>query len=87
MTGRTEDVDAVGEIFAASHRSLRDDFEVSSTATDAIIDVTIATPGVLAARMTGAGFGGSTVNLVRPDAVGRSAMARRTDRCPRVAGR
>ena len=84
------DVDVVGEIFAASHRSLRDDFEVSSSALDAMIDVSIATPGVLAARMTGAGFGGCTVNLVRPDAVASlrrtvdSEYVRRTGLRPRV---
>jgi galactokinase len=84
------DVDAVGEIFAASHRSLRDDFEVSSSALDAMVDVAIATPGVLAARMTGAGFGGCTVNLVRPDAVAAlrrtvdSEYVRRTGLRPRV---
>jgi galactokinase len=84
------DIDAVGEIFAASHRSLRDDFEVSSSALDAMIDVTIATPGVLAARMTGAGFGGCTVNLVRADAIAalrravESEYVRRTGLRPRV---
>jgi galactokinase len=63
------ELDAVTDAFAASHASLRDDFAVSSAELDALVDIAIATPGVVAARMTGAGFGGCTINLVRPDAV------------------
>ena len=63
------DLDAVGMLFAASHASLRDDYEVSSAELDAMVEIAVAVPGVVAARMTGAGFGGCTVNLVRPDAV------------------
>jgi galactokinase len=62
-------VAALGRLFAESHASLRDRFEVSSPELDAMVDIAAATPGVVAARMTGAGFGGCTVNLVRPDAV------------------
>jgi galactokinase len=69
------DLDAVAEAFAASHASLRDCFEVSSPALDAMVEIALATPGVVAARMTGAGFGGCTVNLVRPDAVDRLRLA------------
>jgi Galactokinase len=65
------ELDALGPIFAASHASLRDDYEVSSPELDLLVDIAGRTPGVAAARMTGAGFGGCTVNLVRPDAVGR----------------
>ncbi len=65
----SRDLAAVGQLFAASHASLRDLFEVSSPALDALVETAIATPGVIAARMTGAGFGGCTINLVRPDAV------------------
>jgi galactokinase len=63
------DLPAVGELFSASHRSLRDLFEVSSPELDAMVEIARSVPGVVAARMTGAGFGGCTVNLVRPDAV------------------
>ena len=63
------DLLALGELFAASHSSLRNLFEVSSPALDALVGIAVATPGVVAARMTGAGFGGCTINLVRPDAV------------------
>jgi galactokinase len=63
------DLEAVGMLFAASHASLRDDYEVSSPELDAMVDIAVAVPGVIAARMTGAGFGGCTVNLVRPEAV------------------
>jgi galactokinase len=63
------DLAAVGELFAASHASLRDLFEVSSAELDAMVEIARSVPGVVAARMTGAGFGGCTVNLVRPDAV------------------
>jgi galactokinase len=65
----TGDMAAVGEAFAASHASLRDLFEVSSPALDAMVEIASATAGVVAARMTGAGFGGCTVNLVEPGAV------------------
>jgi galactokinase len=63
------DLASVGELFAASHASLRDKFEVSSAELDAMVAIAVATPGVVAARMTGAGFGGCTVNVVRRDAV------------------
>jgi galactokinase len=63
------DLDELGRLFAASHASLRDHFEVSSPALDTMVDVARAIPGVVAARMTGAGLGGCTVNLVLADAV------------------
>jgi galactokinase len=81
---------AVGDLFAASHASLRDDFEVSSPELDAMVEVARSVPGVVAARMTGAGFGGCSVNLVRPDAIDalRAAVERdyppRTGLVPRV---
>jgi galactokinase len=84
------DLAAVGRLFAASHASLRDLYEVSSPELDALVEVAVATPGVVASRMTGAGFGGCTVSLVRPDAVEalRDAVATeyagRTGRTPRV---
>ena len=65
----TEDLVDVGRLFAESHASLRDRFEVSSPELDAMVDIATSVDGVIAARMTGAGFGGCTVNLVRPDAV------------------
>ncbi len=64
------DVAAVGAAMDASHVSLRDDFEVSSPALDALVGVARSVPGVIGARLTGAGFGGCTVNLVRDEAVG-----------------
>jgi galactokinase len=63
------DLATVGELFVASHASLRDQFEVSSPELDAMVEIARAVPGVIASRMTGAGFGGCTINLVRPGAV------------------
>ena len=63
------DLSAVGEAFRAGHASLRDLFEVSSPELDALVEIAGTVPGVVAARMTGGGFGGCTINLVRPDAV------------------
>jgi len=63
------DLAGLGHLFAASHASLRDDYEVSSPELDLLVDIAAATPGVVGARLTGAGFGGCTVNLVRRDAV------------------
>jgi galactokinase len=85
-----DDRAALGAAFAASHASLRDLFEVSSPELDAMVDVARSVPGVVAARMTGAGFGGCTVNLVEADAVERLRDAverdypRRTGRRPMV---
>jgi galactokinase len=84
------DLRTVGEMFAASHASLRDLYEVSSPELDALVEIASSLPGVIAARMTGAGFGGCTVNLVRPGAVDelRAVVERdypsRTGLIPRV---
>ena len=63
------DLEAVGRLWAASHASLRDDFEVVSPELDALVEIATAVPGTVAARMTGAGFGGCTINLVERGAV------------------
>lgn len=57
----------LGELFDASHLSLRDDFEVSCHELDTLVRLIRAQPGCLGARMTGAGFGGSVVALVTKD--------------------
>ena len=53
---RAGDFVALGSLFAASHASLRDQFEVSSPALDALVAIAVGTPGVVAARLTGAGL-------------------------------
>jgi galactokinase len=52
-----------------SHRSLRDDYEVSSKELDLLVEIAVAQPGVIGARMTGGGFGGCTINLVESSAL------------------
>ena len=52
-----------------SHVSLRDDYEVTGEELDALYEIALTVPGVLGSRMTGAGFGGCTVSLVKEDAV------------------
>lgn len=64
-----QDLPAIGQLFAASHASLRDLFQVSCPELDLLVGIATTTPGVVAARMTGAGFGGCIVALARPDAV------------------
>jgi galactokinase len=81
---------AVGRLFAESPASMRDLFEISSPELDALVEIAVATPGVVGARMTGGGFGGCTVNLVRAGSVDalRATVERdypgRTGRTPRV---
>ena len=58
-------IERFGELMNASHVSLRDDYEVSCKELDTLVDLAWKQPGILGARMTGAGFGGCTVNLVR----------------------
>ncbi|MEQ1353014.1 MAG: galactokinase [Candidatus Acidiferrum sp.] len=57
-------VENLGKLMADSHRSLRDDFEVSCPELDAMVEVSTRQRGVFGARMTGGGFGGCTINLV-----------------------
>ncbi len=60
------DFEALGPLMAASHDSLRDDFEVSCVELDLMVEIARAigrSGGVIGARMTGGGFGGSTVTL------------------------
>ncbi len=59
-----------GRLMDASHASLRDDYEVSSPELNLMVELARAAPGCLGARMTGAGFGGATVNLVHVAEVG-----------------
>ena len=62
------DLRGAGELVTDSHRSLRDDAGVSTPTLDALVTELVSTPGVLGARLTGAGFGGSVVALAEPDA-------------------
>jgi galactokinase len=61
---RRNDLDRLGATFAASHESLRDDYEVSTPELDELVHVATSAPGVIGARLTGAGFGGAIVVLV-----------------------
>jgi len=63
------DMVGFGELMYDSHNSLRHDYEVSSKHLDLLVDYTMDLDGVLGARLTGAGFGGCTVNLVETDYV------------------
>jgi galactokinase len=63
------DVEKMGITLIESHRSLRDDYQVSCAELDFLVETALSVPGVLGARMTGGGFGGSTVNLLRKEAV------------------
>jgi galactokinase len=58
-----------GEFLFQSHQSLRKDYEVSCPELNLLVDLAASQPGTLGARMTGAGFGGCTVNLVEAGAV------------------
>jgi len=58
-------VEELRQVMANSHRSLRDDYEVSCRELDIMVELAGRQPGVLGARMTGGGFGGCTINLVR----------------------
>ena len=66
---RSGDIARLKILMAASHASLRDDYEVSCPELDVLVDLALALPACHGARLTGAGFGGSTVNLVETAAV------------------
>ncbi|MCB2213870.1 galactokinase [bacterium] len=64
---KSGDVAGFGELMVAGHASLRDLYEVSTPELDALVEIALAQPGCYGARLTGAGFGGCTVNLVREE--------------------
>jgi galactokinase len=80
------DFAAFGGLMAASHASLRDDYEVSCPELDLLVRLAAAAPGVFGARMTGGGFGGCTINLVAPGDVA-AFVAQVGDGYARVTGR
>ncbi|MBM3187616.1 MAG: galactokinase, partial [Chloroflexi bacterium] len=87
---RAGDTGRFGQLMDASHVSLRDDYQVSCKELDAMVEAAQAQEGALGARMTGAGFGGCTVNLVATDATSAfqqrvsEEYARATGVVPRV---
>ena len=66
---REGEMDRVGGLMVESHNSLRDDYEVSCHELDLLVKIAASVEGVLGARMTGGGFGGCTINLVRSSAL------------------
>ncbi|MEM6429485.1 MAG: galactokinase [Deinococcota bacterium] len=59
-----DDITTFGTLMTASHASLRDDYAVSSSALDSLVETSLTAPGCHGSRLTGAGFGGCTVSLV-----------------------
>lgn len=62
---KRSDPESAGRLMKGSHRSLRDDYEVSCAELDTLVEVASRTAGVFGSRMTGGGFGGCTVNLLK----------------------
>ena len=82
---RDRDPAAAGAVMVESHRSLRDDFEVSTPALDELVDRLLATAGVHGARLTGAGFGGCVVALTEPGTLEEGWTVRPSDGAARRA--
>jgi galactokinase len=84
------DLDNFGWLMAESHRSLRDDYEVSCAELDLMVELAGQQQGVYGARMTGGGFGGCTINLVGTGAVSDfqagvgDAYQKSTGRAPQI---
>jgi len=66
---KNDDVALFGELMNASHVSLRDDYEVTGIELDTLVEEAWKIEGVIGSRMTGAGFGGCTVSIVKDEAV------------------
>ena len=66
---REGDLAKFGQLMNASHVSLRDDYEVSCPEMDLLTEIAWSIPGVLGSRMTGGGFGGCTVSIVKNEAI------------------
>ncbi len=76
------DLAVFGRLMAESHRSLREDYEVSCAELDLMVELASQIEGVYGARMTGGGFGGCTINLVKAESVTqfKQAMAQSYER-------
>jgi len=68
------DLPTFGRLMADSHHSLRNDYQVSCSELDLMVDLAKAQPGVFGTRMTGGGFGGCTISLVACESVGEFAQ-------------
>ena len=66
---KNDDVKLFGELMNASHVSLRDDYEVTGIELDTLVEEAWKVDGVIGSRMTGAGFGGCTVSIVKDEAI------------------
>ena len=66
---KNNNVELFGQLMNASHESLRYDYEVSCEEIDFLVDLAQAMPGVIGSRITGGGFGGCTVSIVKNDTV------------------
>ena len=66
---KANDVELFGQLMNASHVSLRDDYEVTGLELDTLVEEAWKVPGVIGSRMTGAGFGGCTVSIVKDEAI------------------
>ncbi len=66
---KANDVETFGKLMNASHVSLRDDYEVSCEEIDILVNLAWETKGVIGSRITGGGFGGCTVSIVKNEAV------------------
>jgi galactokinase len=83
---RKNDLSDFGKLMYQSHMSLKNDYEVSCTELDAVVDICAEVEGVYGARMTGAGFGGAAICLVENEQA--DAVARRLEvEYPRMTGR
>ena len=66
---KNNDIALFGELMNASHVSLRDDYEVSCEEIDVLVDEAWKVDGVIGSRITGGGFGGCTVSIVKDEAI------------------
>lgn len=66
---KVKDIETFGKLMNASHVSLRDDYEVSCEEIDVLVDLAWSIEGVIGSRITGGGFGGCTVSIVKDEAV------------------
>ena len=66
---KNQDLETFGKLMNASHVSLRDDYETSCEEVDVLVDEAWKIPGVIGSRITGGGFGGCTVSIVKDEAI------------------